>query len=162
MRLRNELDDASGQLASALEERKSLAAQLADSTRSAETLRTDIAALVAALPPDPRGGVVEVRAARLSAEGSKLAYEIVLTAAAGANGDAQQALMQFVVNGAAGRDTNATVELEPVPVTVKRYEAMHGSVALPEGFKPRRATIVLLARSDGKRLGMRIVNVGAK
>lgn len=161
VRLRNELDDTARQLASALDERKSLAEQLAGSTRSTQTLRADIAALIAALPPDPRGGVVEVRAARLAVEGNQLTYDVVLTAA-DASGEALHALLQFVVNGASGRNADATIELEPIPITVKRYEAVRGNVALPEGFKPRRATIVLLGRDDGKRLGMRIIIVNAK
>ena len=47
----------------------------------------------------------------------------------------------------------------PLPVSVGRYDTVRGSLPLPPGFKPRRATIHVLDKIGGKLMGMRVVNV---
>src|SRR5215468_6678412 len=63
-RLADELADAARRIEAMQGEREALAKQLAASREAASALRADVAALVDALPPDPRGGTVGVRAAR--------------------------------------------------------------------------------------------------
>jgi hypothetical protein len=46
--------------------------------RCARRLRADLAFLVQALPPDPRGGNVEVRAGQFSAREGALDHQVVL------------------------------------------------------------------------------------
>jgi hypothetical protein len=66
---------------------------------------------------------------------------------------------QFVVAGDSGRNPEATVTLKPVAITVGRHETLRGTVALPEGFKPRQTTINVLDRPEGRLLGMRVMLV---
>ena len=121
-----------------------------------EKARADLATLVTALPPDPRGGEVEVRAARFSATAGQLAYELVLTRRQAAR--PMDGLLKLVVAGAAnGRET--TVALQPVAVSVGAHEVVQGSARLPDDFTPKQTTVQVLARADGRSLGMRVLRV---
>src|SRR5690606_1477562 len=59
-RLERELDDTRQRLEAALHDKSTLADQVAGSHEAMAGLRADVAALVAALPPDPRGGAVQI------------------------------------------------------------------------------------------------------
>jgi hypothetical protein len=157
-RLGRELSDTTQKLNAALGEQKRLSDELATSRDTTARLREDVASLVAALPPDPRGGTVEVRAARFAMEGGALAYDVVLSRDR-AGSKPLSGVMQFVVAGDSGRNPEATVTLKPVAITVGRHETLRGTVALPEGFKPRQTTINVLDRPEGRLLGMRVMLV---
>ncbi len=124
--------------------------------RQLAALREDFGALVDALPPDPRGGAVQVRAARLRAEGGRLLYDIVLTRAAAApwNG-----VLQLVLSGSAGANANASARLEPLPVRIERHASLRGSRPLPAGLDPRQVSIQVLDRPQGQLMGMRVMNL---
>jgi len=64
--------------------------------------------------------------------------------------------MQFIVAGESGRPD---VKLAPIDISVGSYQNLRGNLPLPGGFKPRQATVQVLDRPDGKRLGMRVMNV---
>lgn len=179
--------DASRELKSAFEqadaERKSLKEQLTSTTQqlqsaqstvqrqtdelaapraAAQKLRDDMAALIAALPADPRGGVVEVRAARFGQQGNALTYDVVLTRDLKPGDAAAKPLagvMQFSVLGLTARGAETTVALKPVDVAVGAYQLVRGSLPLPDGVRPRQVTVQVLDAPGGKPLGMRIMNV---
>ena len=156
-RLQAELGATAERLRSALDENKRLASEASARGDTVKSLRQDIAALVASLPPDPRGTPVAVRAARFEVQGNALAYNVVLSRErAGAN--PLGGVVQLVVAGASGR-AGDTVTSPPLPVSVGRYDTVRGSLPLPPGFKPRRATIHVLDKIGGKLMGMRVVNV---
>jgi hypothetical protein len=160
-------------------ERKNLTAQLASTTQrldaslaankrqevelaapraAAERLRDDLGALIAALPPDPRGGTVEVRAARFHVKDGSLVHDVVLTrerdGAASLPG-----VMQLSVLGLTARGAESTVALEPVNVSLGAQALVRGSLPLPAGFRPRQVTVQVLDRPGGKPLGMRVMLV---
>jgi len=157
-RLQSELTTASERLRGMLDENKRLQADAAARNETVKHQREDIASLVAALPPDPRGTPVAVRAARFEVQGSALAYNVVLSRdRAGAS--PLGGVVQFVVAGASGRGDD-TVTLGPVPVSIGLYDTVRGTLPLPQGFKPRRATIHVLDKPGGKLVGMRVINIG--
>jgi hypothetical protein len=158
VRLKAELADTATRLDSALAEKKTLSDELAASRNTTAHLREDVAALVATLPPDPRGGAVQVRAGRFSIEGGALAYDLVLSRER-AGDTPMPGVLQFVLAGDSGRGTETTVTLKPVTISVGRNESVRGTVPMPEGLKPRQATIRVLDRVDGKLLGMRVMFV---
>jgi hypothetical protein len=159
LRLRAELADTSRRLATALAERKTLADDLAASRQETERLRGEAAFLVAALPPDPRGGAIQVRAARFTVEGRQLSYDVVLSRER-SGGRPLAGVMQLIVAGAGGRETSVTPK--PIAISVASHESVRGEVPLPEGFQPRETTVRVLDRVDGKLLGMRVLHVNAK
>jgi len=158
LRLQGELATTSKQLDGAVTDRKSLSEQLAAARQAADRLRGDVASLVALLPPDPRGGIVQVRAARFSTEAGQLIYDVVLSRDHGGS-KPLSGVMQLVVAGAPQRGGEASIKLKPVAITVGSVESVRGGLPLPDGFDPRQATINVLDRPDGKLLGMRVMHV---
>jgi hypothetical protein len=157
-RLKADLAATTTRLDAALAENKGQAAELATSRATVDGLRADLATAVAALPPDPRGGTVEVRAARFAVRGGALAYDVVLSR--GQSGAKPMAgVMQLTVTGDSARGSETSVPLKPVTVSIGSHEVLSGSVALPEGLRPRQTTIQVLDRVGGRSLGMRVVLV---
>jgi hypothetical protein len=159
LRLQGELTTITQQLQTALADKKKLADERAASTATTERLRTELATLIAALPPDPRGGSVQVRAAQFVATGGGVAYDVVLTRARGAGGAAMNGVVQFVVAGVSSRGVDTALSPQQVSVAMGPHEVVRGNLAMPEGFKPREATIQVLDRSGGRSLGMRVLPV---
>lgn len=156
-RLQRELAQASTQLSSSLTEKKALQAELLSSKAQTDRLREDLGAVVAALPPDPRGGSVEVRAGRISAKAGVLSYDVVLTREHASK--ALPALVQLTVTGTPARGPETSVALKPVSVAIGAHEVVRGSAPLPEGFKARETTIQVLDRSGAHALGRRVMLV---
>jgi hypothetical protein len=157
-RLASELDATAKRLAAALADKQHLGNELAASRESTDRLRHVVSSVVDALPPDPRGGAVEVRAARVTVDGGALAYDVVLTRDS-AGGKPLTGVMQLLLAGSSARGAPGNATLEPIAISVERYESVRGRLPLPDGFTPRQATVNVLDRVDGKLLGKRVVFV---
>jgi len=157
-RLQRELGETGKQLATALADKKRQDAELAAPHAAAQRLRDDLAAVIGALPPDPRGGTVEVRAGRFAAQAGALAYDVVLTRERAA-GAPLAGVMQLSVAGASARGVETSVTLKPVDLSIGSHEIVRGRQPLPEGFRPRQATVQVLDRAGGTPLGMRVMLV---
>lgn len=157
-RLKTELDQARKQVAADRAEQARLAEGLASQRASAELLRDDLAAVVAALPPDPRGGSVEVRSGRFTAQGALLSYNVVLLRERH-GGKPMPGVLQLLVAGESERGTPTTLSLKPIALSMGGHAVVRGSQALPEGFKPRQTTVQVLDKVAGKPLGMRVMLV---
>ena len=157
-RLTAELGDTAKRLEAALADKKVLADALAASRATIDQARDDLSAVVSALPPDPRGGGVEVRAAQFALKGGQLAYDVVLTRERSA-GKPLAGVMQLVVAGASARGTDTAVTLKPVALSLGSQQVVRGSLPLPDGFRPRQTTVQVLDRVGGKALGMRVILV---
>jgi hypothetical protein len=152
------LGETSRRLQASLNDRKGLAEELAGSRAAADRLQQDLKAIVSTLPPDPRDGIVEVRAGRFVATGATLNYSVVLTR--GHGGEAPMAAsMQFVVEGDSARGTATEFTSPPQAVSLAPFQIESGSIALPDGMKPRQAKIRILDRGGSKSLGMRVLEV---
>lgn len=156
--LRKDLAEATKRLDAALADGKSGAGELAASRQTVERLRANLAFVADALPPDPRGGTVEVRAGRFVAAPGKLDYDVLLYRDK-AGGKPLGGVVQFVLSGESSRGGPTTVAIKPLPVSIGQHEGLTGSLPLPEGFRPRQATINVLDRPDGRSLGMRVMYV---
>jgi len=157
-RLDGQLAETNRHHDAALADNKRLTDELEAGRRTVESLREDLAFVAAALPPDPRGGSVEIRAARLNRSGRNLAYEVALTRES-ARGKPLAAVMQLVVTGESPRGGETTVTLDPVAVSVPAHQVLRGAAALPDGFTARQCTIRILDRPGGNLLGMRVMFV---
>ena len=157
-RLTGELAQAQAQMQALLADKARLDFDLSAHRAAAERLRDDLAAVVTALPPDPRGGSVEVRAGRFTTEGATLHYHVVLVRERG-QGKPLPGVLQFVVVGESARGGPTTLTLQPITLSMGSHEVARGSLPLPEGFKPRQTTVQVLDRVAGKPLGMRVMLV---
>jgi len=158
LRLQQNLGETSQKLNAALSEKTKLSEDLNTSRATTERLREDLSAVVAALPPDPRGGTVEVRAGRITTRGGMLVYDVVLTRER-AGAKPMAGVLQLIVAGEPARGFETTVALKPVTLALGSHEIVRGSQPLPEGFKPRETTIRVLDRPAGNSLGMRVMLV---
>ncbi len=158
VRLQAELTDTAARLERTQADKQKLDTQITTQTQTVERLQQDAEALVAALPPDPRNSAVAVRAASFSVEDGALRYDVVLSRDSG--GKPLSGVLQFIVSGTSARSSQDSATLQPIPVTIDRYDATRGKVPLPQGFKPRQATVQVLDKPGGKQLGMRVINVG--
>lgn len=158
VRLQAQLGSTTQQLDAALAEKKRQDAELSAPRAATRRLQDELNAVIAALPPDPRGGAVEVRAGRFMANRGALAYDLVLTR----ERNPAQALagtLQLSVLGNSARGSDATIELKPESVSIGSQQVLRGSLPLPDGFKPRQVTVQVLDKPGGKALGMRVMLV---
>lgn len=158
-RVAAELEQTRLKLDKALAEQARLASELATSHRDLEMQRKDIEGLLAALPLDPRGGAIEIRAANFQVDRDTLGYDIVFSRGE-AQGPPFAGVLQLFVAGTTAGGTETTIELKPAKVEVGHYAIAHGGLPIPAGFVPRQVTIRVLDRAGGKRLGMRVINIG--
>ena len=158
LQLRQQLAETQARLQEATATTQKLEEAAKQHQRIVNSLREDIAAMVEALPPDPRGGAVQVRAARFRVEGNQLAYDIVLSRDK-AGDKPWSGVLQLVLTGTAGSNDNATARLEPVAISMGRHTSLHGSRPLPATLTARQATIQVLDKPQGQLLGMRVMNL---
>jgi len=157
-RLQAELAGTAQRLAAASADKQRLGEELAASRAAQAPLREDLAMVLAALPPDPRGGSVQVRAGRFAASTGSLAYELVLTRES-STGKPLAGVLQLVLAGDNARGSESNVTTKPLAVSLAGHQVLRGSLPLPEGFRPRQATVQVLDRIGGKSLGMRVLLV---
>lgn len=156
--LKAELAQTRQRLQQSDDQRGTLDEQLASSRALAERLRDDLSAAVQSLPPDPRGGSVEVRAGQFSAKPGALEYNVVLMR----DGSPRKPLagvVQLTVSGESARGAPSTLALQPIALSMLGHEVLRGSLPLPDGFKPRQTTVQVLDKAQGKPLGMRVLLV---
>ena len=157
-RLQKELADTSARLKTTLADKQALDTELAGSRQTIAGLREDVASVLAALPPDPRGGAVEVRAGRFTVDAGRLVYDVMLSRER-ATAKPFHGVMQLVVAGDSARGSNTSVALKPIAVSVGAYQSLRGSAPLPPDFRPSQTTIRVLDRPDGQQHGMRVMIV---
>ncbi len=155
--LKADLDATTQKLQAAQSEGKKLGDDLAAGRSGTEKLRQDLDFAVDALPPDPRGGAVEVRAGRFSRKGAALGYEVALTRSGG--GKPMGAVLQIAVSGLGANGAETRIVGKPVPLSLGAYEIARGTLPLPDGFRASQATVSVLDRPDGRQLGMRVLYV---
>ncbi|MEF7612717.1 hypothetical protein V4F39_02265 [Aquincola sp. MAHUQ-54] len=156
--LQRQLAETTAKLDAAQKGSAQAAGTLESSRAEVARLREDLAAVVAALPSDPRGGRVEIRAGQFKATGSALDYDLVLTRDGRSSGKPMSGVLQLVVAGEA-RGAESTVKAPPVTIQINGHQVVRGSVPLPDGFTPRETTIRILDRPAGEQVGMRVLRV---
>lgn len=156
--LRSQLAETTKRLDAALAQSERASAESQANQALVARLRADVGAAVAAMPPDPRGGSVEVRAGQFSARAGNLDYQVVLARPTGGSKPLDGTL-QLVVTGDGERGAETAVTIKPIDVSLTAHEVLRGSVALPPGFKARQATVRVLARGSNQQLGMRVMIV---
>jgi hypothetical protein len=124
-RAKSDLAATTQKLEAIAAERTALADELAADRERTKSSRADQDFLIASLPPDPRPGAVEVRAARLIKQRGALAYEVLLTRSKGGN-PPLAGVMQFVVSGLVG-GVERHITLEPIKINVGAHQSLRGN-----------------------------------
>ena len=153
-KLEGEARETGKRLAATLADKTRLTTDLAASRTEVDGLRGDLGAMVAAFPADPRGGAVEIRAAKFVSNGAALTYDLLLTRGKGAS-KPLAAVVRFTVEGDAGGKV-ATFAAPTVSASLGAQQMVRGDIALPDGLRPRQVTIQVLDRAGGRPLGMRV------
>lgn len=156
LRLERELAAQTTRAESASTQASQASAELDVARTTLEKTKADMAALIDVLPPDPRGGEVQVRSARFRNEGGRFAYEVVLTRRT-APRPLEGTLKLVVAGDHKGRETS--IVLDPQPVSVGEQEVVQGTADLPEHFTPRQTAVQVVARAGGRTLGTRVLFV---
>jgi multidrug efflux pump subunit AcrA (membrane-fusion protein) len=154
-----ELAQARQALEAAIVQRRAQGQQAESLRVSTEKLREDLAVVVDALPEDPRGGAVAVRAARFAATGGQLDYSVVLSRENSRGGAPLAGQVQLVLSGSSAERPQAAVELKPLPLSLGSHEVLRGRLPLPAGFKPAQAHVKVLDARAGALLGTRLLVV---
>lgn len=148
------LDKANRELAASQENAKALTADLATARAALSPLQEDVKLLQEVLPPDPRGGNLQIRAGRFFNEEEELSYHLVLTRN---DGGVFKGNVQFTVEGRYPNGRTASVDLDPIGISIDNYQNLYGSVPLPDGMHARQITVRVLD-GDNSTQAMRIIN----
>jgi hypothetical protein len=157
-RLARELAASQDALKQAQAARQTAEQALAAGREQAERFDADLAFAVDALPSDPRPGQISVRAAQFEVAQGLLHYSAALSR------DGREAplpvTLQVVVSGQTAQGDVRSVALQPVKLSLGKQAVVRGQLPLPEGLRPRLATIKLLGTgANAPQLGMRVLRV---
>lgn len=151
---RSQLEETNRQLAEQRSREQGLMGELERARSSLQPLQDDLELLQAVLPPDPRGGDLQVRAGRFYNREGNLSYHLVLTRESQGKFAGN---IQFAVEGQYPNGRSATITLDPVAVQVDQYSNVHGELPLPGGLRARQVTVRVLDAND-RMQAMRVIN----
>jgi hypothetical protein len=153
-RLQAELASVTAERDEARQARDALQAERDALQARTDAFDQDLGFVVDALPPDPRGGTVAVRAARLSARQGTLDVSLALSHAL----KPFDGVVQLTASGTDGAGRERSAELQPIALRIAPYQVARARVPLPSGFAPELVTVRVLDKG-GRGLGLRIVRV---
>lgn len=155
--LQASLAEAERQRDAAAASREQTQAQFASYRKTMETVERDIALFQNAIPPDPRGGPIGVRAADWDRQPGNLGYKILIMNDK-ADAPTFKGTLRLVVEGRYNNGRTNTLTSDPVPFSLDRYVQVAGSYETPAGFTPRQVTIRVMDGSE-RQQAMRIYNI---
>ena len=152
--LQTQLDQVQGERDRNQSAQQKAAADLVQANERIATLTQTLQILQDAVPADPRGGNIGVRWGEITARAGVVNYRALVMREQSGKSPAFQG--QFVVELAGTRNGRAdTVVSEPVAFTLERFAPLQGTIALPDGFVPRKATL-RVNDAQGRTQAMRI------
>jgi hypothetical protein len=154
-KLREELKQTSEKLSLSESRSKKAQSDLASSQQTTDKLQKNMSQLLAALPPDPRGGPIGIRAASFSPASGQLNYNIIFTKAT-KTADTFRGVAQLVVTGRRGSGREETLTLNPMPMSLEAFEQLTGALPLPDGFSPKEVMVRVLKGPGGDLMAMRV------
>jgi len=157
-RLQAQVDSQTSSITEGKNTRDSLADQLKQAQAQTAKLKDDIELLAQAMPPDPRGTNPGIRAADFINSDGTLNYKILVMQNK-ADNPSFQGTMELRISGYYPNGNVATIDTDPVDITVGYYNQLTGSAALPKAFTPRHATILINQRDTKKLAATRTIRV---
>ncbi|WP_019938392.1 DUF6776 family protein [Bordetella sp. FB-8] len=133
---------------------KKASADLAQANGRIATLTQTLQILQDAVPADPRGGNIGVRWGEITAGNGVVNYRVLVMREQAGNAPAFQGQLAVELSGTRnGRaDTFAS---PPLAFTLDRLAPLQGSISLPDGFVPQKATL-RVSDAQGHAQAMRI------
>jgi len=157
-RLLAQVDSQSSTITEGKSARDSLADQLKQAQEQITKLKNNIEPLVQAIPPDPRGTNPGIRAADFVNSDGQLNYKILVMQDKEGN-PPFQGTMELRIAGYYPNGNGATINTDPVDVSVDYYSQLTGSTPLPKAFTPRQATIIITQGDSKKPVATRTIRV---
>jgi hypothetical protein len=149
-----QLAQATAQMKSAQAEQRVATEKMQQALNNVEPLKKDLDLLLKAVPPDPRGNAIAIRAGVFSASAGKLNYHVLFTRDRASDPTFAGVAQLTVMGSKSGRD--ATISLEPQSISIQGYQHYSGSLPLPDGMQPREVTVKLLKDAGGAMVSMRV------
>lgn len=156
-RLRRQLEEASTQRDANQATREQATAELAQARARIQEMNQEFLIFQDAIPPDPRGTDIGVRSGSFVRDPGKLDYKVLLMRET-TDGPAFKGTLHLGVQGVYRNGRSGTIELDPIDVTLGRYQVAQGTAEIPEGFTPRSVRIQVLDPSE-RQQAMRIYYV---
>ncbi|GAB1577724.1 membrane protein [Bordetella petrii] len=156
-RLRTQLEEATKQRDSNQASNTQLTTDLAQARSRIQELTQEFQVFQDAVPPDPRGTDIGVRSGSFSRDPGKLDYQVLLMRDK-ADAPTFKGTLHLAVQGVYRNGRSGTIELDPIEVSLGRYQVAQGTAEMPEGFTPRSVRIQVLDPSQ-RQQAMRIYYV---
>jgi hypothetical protein len=156
-RLRTQLAEAVAQRDANQATRDQASADLEQARARIQALNQEFKIFQDAIPPDPRGTDIGVRSGSFSRDPGKLNYQVLLMRES-SDGPAFKGTLNLAVTGVYRNGRSGTIELDPIDVSLGRYQVAQGAADVPENFTPRSVRIQVLDPS-GRQQAMRIYYV---
>jgi hypothetical protein len=138
--LQTQLGQAQGERDRNQSAQQKSAADLAQANERIATLTQTLQILQDAVPADPRGGNIGVRWGEVTERAGVVNYRALVMREQAGKSPAFQG--QFSVELAGTRNGRAdTFVSPPVAFTLERFAPLQGTITLPDGFVPRKATL---------------------
>ena len=156
-RLQAQLDEAITQRDNNKTTHETLTTDLGKAKSRIEELNQELVLFQDAMPPDPRGGDIGVRAAQFRKQPGGLSYQI-LVMRENVTDNAFKGKVELDIDGTYSNGRRDRVKSDPMPLNLARYDHAQGVMPLPENYNARTVTIRVLDAQD-KQVAVRIYNV---
>ena len=136
-----QLGEASSKMKSAQERESNAVEKMNLALVGVDPLMKDIDLFIKALPPDPRGNPIGIRAGNFSVSGGQLNYHVLFVRDAKVDSRFGGTMQMTAAGSRGGRDVS--IDLNTQPIALDQYKHVVGTLALPAGFTPREISIKL-------------------
>lgn len=130
--------------------------ELADARSRAQKAEQDLQIFQDLVPPDPRGTDIGVRSGSFSRAPGKIRYQVLLMK--DSKGETFKGTLRLEVRGVYRNGRAGAVDLDPIDVTLGRYQVAQGIADIPEGFTPNAVRIQVLDPAE-RQQAMRLYYV---
>ncbi|MBO1112633.1 DUF6776 family protein [Bordetella petrii] len=156
-RLRTQLSEATAQRDANQATREQATTELEQARARIQELNQEFLIFQNAVPPDPRGTDIGVRSGSFNRDPGKLNYQVLLMRES-SDAPVFKGTLHLAVTGVYRNGRSGTIELDPIDVSLGRYQVAQGVADLPENFTPRSVRIQVLDPSE-RQQAMRIYYV---
>lgn len=140
----------------------SLKQEIAQLESNNASIKSGVDSLIAAIPPDPRGGNPGIRSADMVLQEDGLHYNVLLIQADPKEGEQLQNFTGTVKLVAIGRYNNGNtgyVDIATEELNMNLYTVLQGQADLPKGFHIGQVTIQITNESSDKVISTRTIRV---